>query len=227
MTTIKNATLSMALLAALGLCGSAFAQALRAEATGEAQARQSEQRSDNAAKGPVHPVLKKNARGTEVQSDIHAGHQMEQTNGAANASDRARDRAATNSAVVGTDTGVTTGTTTRGIVPASANASSNARIATSAPGAMAAERHMSGAGRFHLDTTLLDADRDGFLTSAEVASNQTLTQQFATIDTNRDSRLAADELRTWIRSGGLSMHQRPEGRDFERGGQRTRRVSSR
>lgn len=197
MTTTKTTTLSLALIAALGLCGSAMAQGTRAAVTGEADVRQSEQRSDNAGKGPVRPVLKKNARGSEIRSDARAGVQVD-------TSVDHRDHA----------------------VPAATNASENARIATSAPGAMAAHRHMSGAGRYHLDTIALDANKDGFLTTAEVASNQTLMENFATIDTNRDTRLAADELRTWIRAGGLGMNQRPEGRDFERGA-RTRRVSSR
>ncbi|GAB2510869.1 hypothetical protein [Lysobacter humi (ex Lee et al. 2017)] len=201
MTTTKT-TLTLALLAALGLCGTATAQGTRAAVTGEADARQSEQRSDNAAKGPVRPVLKENARGSEVETvrvdtDAQAGTQIDTT------------------AVTGS---------TAATVPASANASASAGIATSAPGAMAAQRQMSGAGRYHLDTTLLDADRDGYLTTAEVGSNQTLTQNFATIDTDRDSRLAATELRAWIQAGGLSLNQRPEGRDFERGA-RTRRTT--
>jgi hypothetical protein len=127
----------------------------------------------------------------------------------------ARDRAATASAVAqdaATASPVTDATTTDATtrtVPASPNASANARIATSAPGAMAAERHMSGAGRFHLDTTVLDTDKDGFLTQAEVAGNISLTSDFARIDTNTDGRLAAEELRTWINAGGLAKNARP------------------
>ena len=98
-----------------------------------------------------------------------------------------------------------------GVVPVSPTASSNARIATSQPGAMAAQRHMGGAGRFHLDTAALDTDRNGVLTQAEVAGNVSLSTHFAAIDVNTDGRLANDELRTWIGAGGLARHARPLG----------------
>lgn len=99
-----------------------------------------------------------------------------------------------------------------GTVPVSPNASANARIATSAPGAMADYRHSTTAGgRFHLDTIALDSNRDGFLSQAEIAANPTLVEAFARIDTNTDTRLSSEELRTWIRAGGLSANARPLG----------------
>lgn len=117
-------------------------------------------------------------------------------------------RAAANAA---TSTAVQAITDNRPVVPVSPNASANARIATSAPGAMADHRHVTTSARFHLDTPALDTNRDGFLSQAEIAVNPTLVEAFARIDTNTDTRLSADELRTWIRSGGLSANARPLG----------------
>lgn len=145
---------------------------------------------------------------------VNAEEEAAATRGAANASSRAREQAAAASAVARSATDVdvpVTAPVPTVTVPVSPNASENARIATSAPGAMAAHRHMSGAGRYHLDTALLDTNRDGFLSQAEVAGNVSLTTHFAAIDTNTDTRLAADELRTWIAAGGLSKNARPLG----------------
>lgn len=94
-------------------------------------------------------------------------------------------------------------------VPVSPNASPNARIATSAPGAMADYRHTTGSGRFHIDTNVLDVNHDGFLSREEAAANLTLNADFATIDANSDGRIANDELRGWVSSGGLAKNSRP------------------
>lgn len=106
---------------------------------------------------------------------------------------------------MGRETGVVQTTTT--VVtepgPASVNASENARIATQYPGAMADYRHMTGAGRYHIDTNVLDVNHDGFLSREEASANIALNNQFATIDANADGRIATDELRGWISAGGL------------------------
>lgn len=96
-------------------------------------------------------------------------------------------------------------------VPASTNASTNATIATQYPGAMADTRHMSGAGRFHIDTNVLDTNHDGMLSRDEARANIALNGQFATIDTNADSSISTDELRSWIAAGGLTRNSLPIG----------------
>lgn len=151
-----------------------------------------------------------------ASSQAISGTQREQAaleaRAGARAADRARDRAVVAGAVAqDAATPVPPPEPASVAVPASPNASDNARIATSAPGAMAAHRHMTGAGRFHLDTTVLDADKDGVLTQAEVAGNISLSTDFARIDTNSDGRLASDELRAWINAGGLAKNARPLG----------------
>lgn len=146
----------------------------------------------------------------QAQSGVNRNQAAVEARGAATATERARERANAASRVA-QDTAADAAMGRPEAVPVSPNASPNARIATSAPGAMAAQQHMTGAGRFHLDTSALDTDRDGFLSQAEVAGNVSLTSDFAAIDTNSDTRLAADELRTWIRAGGLSKNARPLG----------------
>jgi hypothetical protein len=146
----------------------------------------------------------------QAQGGVNRDTAAVEARAAAMATERARERANAASAVA-RDTAADAAMGPPAVVPVSPNASANARIATSEPGAMAAHRHMTGAGRFHLDTVALDTNRDGFLSQAEVAGNVSLTTDFAAIDTNSDARLAADELRTWIRAGGLSRHARPLG----------------
>lgn len=102
-------------------------------------------------------------------------------------------------------------TETRATVPASPNASPNSTIARSYPGAMADYRHTTGAGRYHIDTNVLDTNRDGFLSREEAGANLTLNTDFAAIDVDNDGRIANDELRTWVRSGGLAKNSRPLG----------------
>lgn len=105
----------------------------------------------------------------------------------------------------------TTVTTTTPAVPASSNASPNATIATTAPGAMADYRGAPGQSRFSIDTNVLDANHDGVLTREEAAGNITLNNQFASIDANADGRLDTGELRSWIASGGLAKNSLPLG----------------
>jgi Ca2+-binding EF-hand superfamily protein len=76
---------------------------------------------------------------------------------------------------------------------------------------MADMRHMTGAGRFHIDTNVLDTNHDGFLSREEASANVTLNNQFTTLDTNNDGRIATDELRTWIHNGGLAKNSLPLG----------------
>lgn len=254
MNRIPKCTLAIALMAAMGLSGSAFAQkagearakaaakvstAVAADAAQDARAATRDAktaakvaaRAGNAAEAhAAHQasVATEDAKNDAVdasqaamgasaqaQRGVNKDQAAVEARATATASDRAADRAAAASAVardVATD--AVRGPERDRMVPASPNASENARIATSAPGAMAAHRHMTGAGRYHLDTTLLDTNRDGFLSQAEVAGNVSLTTHFAAIDTNTDTRLAADELRTWIAAGGLSKNARPLGDVF-------------
>ncbi|WP_196804335.1 EF-hand domain-containing protein [Lysobacter sp. HA18] len=85
-------------------------------------------------------------------------------------------------------------------------ASGTATVATSAPGAVA---DMHSPTRFSIDTAVLDANHDGYLSREEAAGNLTLNTDFATIDTNADGRIGTDELRTWISAGGLAKNSLP------------------
>lgn len=133
-----------------------------------------------------------------------------QSTAAATASDQARERANANSRVA-VDAATPPPPPMEATVPASTNASENAGVATQYPGAMADQRHMTGAGRFHIDTNVLDVNHDGFLSREEAAANITLNTDFATVDANSDGRIATDELRAWIQSGGLAKNSRPLG----------------
>lgn len=167
--------------------------------------------AENAKNDAVEASQSAAGAGAQAQAGINKEQGAVEAAVAARATAQARARAENASAAAHRAAMDGTTATPPTAVPVSPNASANARIATSTPGAMAAQQHMSGAGRFHLDTALLDANRDGLLSQAEVAGNLSLASDFARIDVNTDGSLAADELRSWINAGGLAKNARPLG----------------